>query len=485
MRAKQAVSMVMNQWNDAWDWMSRVTAFGLQKRKILDRMGYADVVEEHGVDSPQAKNIMEEAVVRASNYAKELANFSLVGNKSRLMKMMYMFFGPAMTTNISTIDALSPMWTDVDAKINHTFTQEELAQPGVRENAKVEYNRLARNARIVSLSLVTAGALMYSLARAMSGKDEQGRNRIADTDKAMWIKQAQFEIPGTKKLLGAPLNANLAFGFGPGGLLAAGAQIAAFTYGDQTAAEAGGNLFNILVEMVSPIVPSHINPAKFFWSWLADTAVPWVAKVPLELAMNKNSIGKEIYNTHPSKYSPVYTGGANVPQGDADAALWAYKHLGVTVEPDMLNFLGSNLGQAPHDYANMAYGLVQAMRGKSDFDLKSLVGSFVSRVHTGDSQRYSAIKSQVAEAQQRLNTMDIDPRTGVELMKRHPMDSLIVESFNQNLGTIRELQQRRQEFQVMDIDPKNKRKLLNSIDVQLNLEKRLAVDSVKPLQVTP
>jgi hypothetical protein len=293
----------------------------------------------------------------------------------------------------------------------------------------------------------------------------------------MWITNAQVPIPGTK------LNANLAWGFGPGNISALGAQFAAYVHGDQTASEMAGNMATITAEMFIPLKPSHMSPAKDFWKWLVDTVAPSLVRPPLELAMNKDSIGNEIYNAHANRYSGVYTGGANVPQYIKDAATYMHQQFETELSPNEMYFLISNYGEAVNDATNMAYETRLAMTGQKEPDWKSFFGGLMSRDSNVDSRHYAEIKDEVTKATHRLHEIEIDPESGSRLREKHPFDTAITASFNKNLGTITGLQAEMNRVRLQPIPLMEKKQILDALGLQLNIQKRMAVEATQPVTV--
>jgi hypothetical protein len=76
-----------------------------------------------------------------------------------------------------------------------------------------------------------AGFFAYTMAHMMAGEDDEGRNKAATDDMARWVRFARFntgiEVAGRDVVFQTP------WGFGPGAIASAGAQMAAVAYGAQ------------------------------------------------------------------------------------------------------------------------------------------------------------------------------------------------------------------------------------------------------------
>jgi hypothetical protein len=333
---------------------------------------------------------------------------------------------------------------------------------------------------IVVGSLYAAGLMMYGLARMMSPKDLQGRNIFANSDKAQMLKSMQIPIFNTG------YNANLAYGFGTGGFIGLGAQHAAYLFGDQTGKDAALHSLDLFLEAFLPILPSHIDPSKNFWAFVADSLAFSQIKPGLEFAMNKDSLGHAITNIFPNRFGSVNTGGSGVPQMFKDAATFFHEKFETTIQPNELYFLFSNYMDAYTGYASMIYNGIQAVKGDfSGINPKAFLGSFISKQGNVDERHYSELKPEALEAKQRLATAEINPQLGAEYKRRHPTDQVLVQNFFRNQGVINELSARRNEANITKMPPQAKRALVNNLTEQINVQKRIAVESAKPVAVTP
>lgn len=475
--AGDAMMMFLHQWNDSWDLLSRVTAYGLVKRDELQRLGYDKVVEEHGADSKQAQAIYTEAMGRAKEKAKGLANFSLYGEKGRKISSIYMFFRPEITTKIATMDALAPMFQSEERWLKNNLHPEELKEPEAVERAQKEFQRRKKLATTTTIGLMGAGAALYATARLMSDNDEQGRNRVAVTPKRDFMKGVKFPIPGTK------WDASLNYGFGPGAFAGMGAQIMAALYGDQSVKDAAHNIADLALEMVMPITLSQIDPSRDFVKFVADTLAPSWFKPGLEYAMNTDSYGNPIYNDKDTKYPGAYTGGQGVKSGYKATSEFLYENMGVEIEPNELAHWVSSYAGVVDEYANIAHSLYQALTDKADTNWKLLIGSWIARSHNMDARDYADVAKDVANAKQRLNDFEIHPESAEKIAAKHPDDEGLVGAFESNLADIRALQAEIKMLNFQDIPHKEKQAQLDDLTAQLSMLKRQAVTNAESVKL--
>jgi len=480
--AKDALGMVMNQWNDSWDLLSRVTAYGMFKRQYLDSLGYGDAVDTHGLDSPEAKDIYNEASARAVDKAKGLANFSLYGEKGRSIGSWYMFFRPEITTKVAIMDALSPLFTSKQNWVSKKLLPQDRGNPELVAKAEADHTYKRQLAGLTMVALMGAGAAMYTAARAFSPKDEQGRNRVAAGDKSAWLRTAKFPISGTK------LNVSLAWGFGVGNIANVGAQLAAAGYGDQSWKEAGINSLKTILDIFLPISVSNIDPSldiKHLVNWVVDTAAPSLLKPLFEYTMNMDSMGNQIYNTRDGKVSGAYSGGPGVPQLLKDVATYSHEHFGTDFEPNEMYHWITNYADSVNDWSNLVYGAKQAFTGEKSMDPKTILGSFISRDRNIDSRDYAEVEGDVKEARKRLNEGKGHPELAAKYHAEHPDDAAIVAKFNNSLSAIRSVQKQIKLTNLSNLTPKEKETKVDELNAKLSLLKRQTINRIRPVKVTP
>ena len=478
----EGFSDLVDNWTDSWDMLSRVSAMGVLKNRELEKLGYADAVKKSGKESPEAKRIMNTAIKRAAHQAKELSNFNLHGNMtSRKIAAFYMFWRPNVTTAVATADMIGKAFEKPEARITRELSPEAQADQKLVEEKLNEFNQQRIRTRTVIAIMMGAGMALYELARAMSDYDEEGRNKVAASDKGQWIRAAQFRIPGTD------WNFNAMFGFGPGGFMALGAQMSALLHGDQTVGEFSKNSLNTIFSMFTPITPAQIDMTQDFTKWFIATFSPSLIKPIAEYAQNRTSIDTEIYNAHPSRFSEIYSGGKNVPEMYKALSKSWIDMTGEEVAPNKLYFFASHFAQAVSDVATLGYDIKSALIGDknvSDINWKTLAGSFISRVGNTDSREYADLEPEILEAQHRLSMFETDPLIAEKLRAKHPDDARIVGIYNSTKYQLQQYQTMRGQLNRSNLPPQLKRERLEQVEAAMDRLKYATVSAIKNVELT-
>ena len=338
----------------------------------------------------------------------------------------------------------------------------------------------------LSAGLFKAGMAAYAMSVLMSDKDKEGRNRIAVGKKNAWIRNINFAIPGTNKMLSLPV------GFGPGSIIALGAQTAALMMGHQSVSEYLGNCMRTGAEMWSPIQPSEISPTQHPMQFLEDTVAPTPLKGAFETAMNMNSQGTPIYNTRTSKLAESISGGSTVPQMYKDISGWLYRDFGYDYPPNLLYFDTNAYLDGAGEMASQAYELQQGLKhminkdtGKS-VDPKVFLGSFVRNSNNYDSENYSAVGERIDDLAKGLGTGKLDAKVLERMARQHPEAAAAVTAYRSNLRLINQIEH---EIKVLRANPNLptdvKNEIIEARQVELELQKRIAVEKVKPFGIEP
>lgn len=480
--AAESFGDLVDNWTDSWDLLSRVSAMSVLKGRELEKAGYDNVVKEKSVDSPEAKRIMKTAIKRAAHQAKELSNFNLHGNMtSRKIAAFYMFWRPNVTTAIATADMIGKAFERPEARIERELSPEAQQDQELVEEKLNEFNQQRIRTRTVIAIMMGAGMALYELARAMSDYDEEGRNKVAASDKGQWIRAAQFRIPGTD------WNFNAMFGFGPGGFMALGAQMSALLHGDQPVSDFSKNSLNTILSMFTPITPAQIDVTKDFTKWFLATFSPSLFKPIVEYAQNLTAIDTEIYNAHPSRFSEIYSGGKNVPDMYKQLSKWWLETTGEEVAPNKMYFFASHFAQAVNDVAVMGFDIKSALLGDKnaeDINWKPLAGSFISRVGNTDAREYADLEPAILEAQHRLSMFETDRPIAEKLRAEHPDDAKIVGIYNSTKYQIQQYQTMRNQLNRSNLPLKLKRERLDEVEAAMNKLKYATVSAIKQVKLS-
>ena len=145
----------------------------------------------------------------------------------------------------------------------------------------------------------------------------------------MLFRSARFHIPTefTKSIgIEKPVVFQIPWGFGLGAFASAGAQMAGFANGAQSAKGMLSNLFlQIALDSFVPIPVSRMSPAEEPLEFLLDTISPSLARPLLEFALNKNGLGQNIYSESNRRMGDAFVSGDNIPEVYKDVARWLFK----------------------------------------------------------------------------------------------------------------------------------------------------------------
>ena len=166
--------------------------------------------------------------MEAAAKAKNLANFEQIGEWGRAGGALFMFYRPTATGAVRTIDALAPAFDlRSEKRVKQALRKRNrFGTPSLAEVNKTytEYNKQRKNARITAGAAMGFGYLMYMLAYASSGDDEEGRNKVLTDDTSRWVRTMRFNTG--IRMAGKDLVIQIPWGFGFGAFAAIGAQVA-------------------------------------------------------------------------------------------------------------------------------------------------------------------------------------------------------------------------------------------------------------------
>jgi hypothetical protein len=267
-----------------------------------------------------------------------------------------MFFRPAATGAVRALEGIGPglrRWKNVEAQLPDYVKND----PQKLAQTKANFEKRQKASRAVIFSSVGMGLTVYYLAAALSGDDDDNKNKTFGDDMRRWTRYARFAIPGTDIVLQIP------WGFGNGGLAAFGAQLAGLASGKENPPrEVIGNMIEILMDSYLPLPISRINPLEspgHATAFLTDSFVPSVARPLFEYAMNMNAFGQQIYNTRRSRVGDAYTGGDNIPDMYKDGAILLSEMTdgALSWSPNTMYFFANNLADGWTRIMQNTYGL--------------------------------------------------------------------------------------------------------------------------------
>lgn len=479
-RGLDQVVTLMDIYNDAFEFTNRVAAYAMSRDKTRAQMKQAFV--EKNKRQPNAKEmeqIEQAARVEGASFSKNLANFRLVGDAGREAGALFMFFRPAATGAVRAIDTILPALVSYEtalSKAPESIRKNPEAAKRFRETYEAQKNR----AQWAMFITAAAGAFLYEMALSGADDDDEGRNRVATDDMARWTRYARLPVLGEETFLQIP------WGFGISAFGAFGAQTAALARGNVVAKDMMANTINIAFDSFLPVPKSNINVFDNFAGFLVDSVTPSALRPVVEYAMNTDNLGNQIYNSRQSRYSDVYTGGANIPELYKKLARDYFEMTGFEVSPNTVYFWTSNYLDALGRVATSTYDLRLFASGDREFrsvdDLDKVVpfiDSFIGGKSNYDARQYASVEEQIKKKQRFLNTLKFRPDEYSDYVEKNPMDEEMVQFYERAIrGDLTKLREQANFIRnTSELNTQQKRDLLKENTRMQNLAKRNLIDS--------
>ena len=461
---KAQIDGVVDIWTNAFEFASRTAAY--------------QVVKENLMNGPD-KLSEREAQVKAAAYVKNLANFEQVGAWGKSLGAIFMFFRPSATGAVREIEALVPLFRNVDAAIANL---PEAVRNDPEALAKFRENMAAqkRAASAMFMALGGAGALAYLMALSLAEDDEDGRNKVATDDLARWTRYARFHIPGTDIIFQMP------WGFGLGAFASAGAQIMAFGLGNNSIKDTFNNIKDVGFDAFLPIPASRINMWDNPAAWAMDSATPSLFRPFFEYAMNLDGLGREIYNNRQTRSGDAYSGGDNIPELYKDAAklLANITNGAIDWSPNTMYFFANNYADGLTRLIHNSYNIGMVGTMQKDFNPKTdtlAFDMFFGAKSNFDAREFSKIENQIKDKERKLNMFKNDPERYMDYVAANPYDQGIVDIYNKGVnGDLKKARELANKYRAMpDLTPKERKELLDNVKEQQNLIKRHLISVFK------
>jgi hypothetical protein len=214
-----------------------------------------------------------------------------------------------------------------------------------------------------------------------------------------------------------------------------------------------------------------------------DSMMPSAMRPFLEYVMNKDALGREIYNNRQTRGGDAYTGGDNIPETYKAAAqsLFDATNGGIDVTPNTLYFWASNYLDGLSKVISTGYGLKLFASGEKDFNPKTdtfVFDSFFGAPSNIDSKEFTTIENKIKNMERRLNTLKQDPPRYAEYLKDNPNNQAIVDFYNKQVGgNLNQIRKTLNDIRVMrDKTPKEKTDMLKNLMPAQNFLKRNLID---------
>ena len=477
LKGKDQVEKVFDYWTDTFELTSRIATYRILKQTYL---------AENKVKKMSAADALEDAQQRATVDSKNLANFEQVGRYGKIAGSMFMFFRPAATGAVQAIEAVKPYFGFNE----EAFTAKATAAGATKAEiaaAVAKAKKQTGTTRQMVNSLLGFGAFTYLAAFMMADDDDQKRNRVATDDSARWSHYARFFIPGMETPFQIP------WGFGLGAFAATGAQVTAAAMGNSSVKEMLSNTVQLGLDSFLPIPISRISLLDDPAAWAMDSAMPSALRPFLEYVMNKDALGRDIYNNRQTRAGDAYTGGDNIPEIFKSAAhnLFDATKGAVDVSPNTMYFWASNYVDGLSKVISTGYGLKLLASGEKDFNPKTdtiLFDSFFGAPSNVDAKEFTSVENQIKNLERRLNTLKQDPPLYASFIADNPTSQYVVDFYNKQVGgNLNKIRKMVNDIRLMrDITPKERTDMIKNLMPAENILKRSLIDVFKQVgEITP
>jgi hypothetical protein len=472
-------STYFDAWMAMFETTSRIATYRTLKEKFLNDGS----IRKEGKTKQQ---IEDEAEIRAVAVAKDLANFQQVGEIGKELGSLFMFWRPAATGAVKAIDALVPGF---DLRSREELISFYMTKPNTTidqaQRAADVYLKEVRNARAMGAVIAGAGFFTYTMAYMMAGEDDEGRNKVAIDDMARWVRFARFntgiEVNGRDVVFQAP------WGFGPGALAAAGAQMAAVAFGGQDLMRAGLNTASAGFESFVPLPISKIDPITNPTLFVVDSVTPSVLRPLIQFAANTDGLGRKIYTDRQSRYADAYLGGDNIPELYKDLVRYMFEATdgAVDMSPGTAYFLANNYVDGASRVLATTYNLTDVIRGQKEFDIRTdtfLLDSYFKAPSNYDAIQFSKAENKIKELDTRIKALQGTPQFD-SFLNNYPMAPGMVNFYNQVVnGSLRNLRAQANQVRRSKMTQKEKTELLQLLTKQQNQIKRAFLTAVEGLE---
>lgn len=500
---KEQTDKFFDMWIDTFELAARVTSFRVTKANEIAQLTKKDPTKSKD-------EIEKAAIVTASAYAKNLANFEQVGQLGKALGAFFMFFRPSATGAVRAIDAIAPalnmnieravmglpefaraanireelskgVSAATEKKLKAELAEMDKAVATFREN----YSKAKTNSRVMMAALVGMGMFAYAMSYMTADDDDMGRNSVSTDDMSRWTRFARFHIPGTDKIVQIP------WGFGLGGMAAMGAQMASLFNGNTRTGDILANMFVIGMDSFLPLPVSRISPIEKPLEFTIDSMMPSVVRPLVEYTMNVDALGRQIYNNRQSRFGDAYTGGDNIPELYKDAAIWWLKATGYDVSPNSLYFFANNYVDGASKIVQNANNIRLWLGDQKDFNPKTdtmLLDSFVGTKSNFDAREWQRVEDDLKERSKYVKMLkDTHPAEYAEYMAKNPLDQMLTKMYNHDAnGRLKDLREQANKWRAMEgLDPRTRTALIKNIVLQQNFEKRRLIDLYKAYGVNP
>ena len=497
LQTKDQLDKVVDVWNNMFELSSRSAAYGVVKAHMLNKNIKKGMDNKIGPNG-EASAADRAAQIEAAAYVKNLANFEQVGEHGRLMGALFMFFRPSATGAVRAIDALIPAFQSVDRAMRDmpkALRDDKAAVATFIKNHKAKQ----MNARVTMAALLGMGMGMYYMSALMAPDDDLGRNSVYNDNMNQWTRYWRMHLPDslTEPLgMGKNVVFQLPWGFGLGAFASVGAQIAGTVSGRSTMKDLAKNTFlNIALDSFVPLPISRMDPEENPLNFAIDTAMPSFARPLVQFVLNKDGLGRTVYNEPYRRVVDAYTGGDNVPEiyKMAARALINFTDGAVDASPNSLYFFANSYADGVARIGESAYGFAGLAAGARDVNIKNdslLFSSFFGAKGNIDNKEFASIQAQMTDLSTLLKrSKETNPELYMRRLENNPMEQMLVDKFNKDInGTLKKLQTEAKRVNAMPTDmftPKERKDMLEQNRLMQRILKANFVEFYKGFDIKP
>jgi arsenate reductase-like glutaredoxin family protein len=301
---------------------------------------------------------------------------------------------------------------------------------------------------------------------------------------ARWVRFARFnlgvDVTGRDLVFQAP------WGFGPGAIASAGAQVAAAMTGGQDPMRMALNIASAGFESFVPLPISKIDPMTNPTMFVVDSVMPSVLRPLVQFSANTDGLGRRIYTDRQSRYADAYLGGDNVPEMYKDAVRWMFEasNGAVDMSPGTAYFFANNYVDGVSRVLSTSYNTMDVVRGQKEFDIRTdtfLLDSYFKAPANYDAIQFSKIESKIKELDKRFKALQGTPQMET-FLEDYPMAPGMVNFYNQTVnGALRNLRAQANYVRRSDMTQKEKNEMLQLLTKQQNQIKRAFTTAVEGL----
>ena len=422
------VTKYFDIWAEGFDLAGRAATYGFMKSRILGEM------KDKGRDIDATA--IKEAQIQAAAYAKNMFNFEQVGKYGREIGSWIMFFRPTVTTAVRAIDSLRPAFQSGETMLKYAPDSIK-KDPEATKRFLADHSMRQAAARTMMMALAGVGYGSVAVAMAMAGVDDDGRNKVATDDWAMWTRNIRLPLGEAGHKIGADY-LNIPTGFGLGAFIALGAQIGGCTMGTNSIPKMIGNLIPVAMDSYLPLPVAKFNPMDNPVAYIAESAAPSIARPFIEYGMNIDEFGRQVHSAHQSAFGDAYTSSEHLPDFYSYATRFIADATNgeLNWSPDALHFIVNSYADGQSRVVHNLWDIGLVLSGKKDFDIKRdipFLDTYIGKESSYDSRVFSEKEKDVLKMRANLKMFEGTDQYD-KYVDAHPNAPMIVKLYEDTIN---------------------------------------------------